>query len=109
MAYARASTRHVPGSCGRSPSIRWVGWFPGVTGTSVLGPGHGTKLVRRRRAQAEELQIGRDLLVEHVLADLDGAAPGQRRLDERGPLPAHDGLSDEGRRHEPSDVDGQGV
>ena len=44
--------------------------------------------LRRRRRQAEELEIGRDLLEQHVGADLEAAAARLRRLEERASCPA---------------------
>jgi hypothetical protein len=49
---------------------------------SVPDPGYGLQLVGRGRGEAEELEIGRDLLEQHVGADLDRAASLLHRAQE---------------------------
>src|SRR5271163_3584765 len=64
-----------------------------------------TQRLRRRRRKAEELQIGRDLLEQHVYADLYATAALAGGTQERRHLLLHDHLADERRGCEPSDVE----
>src|SRR3954464_15972435 len=67
------------------------------------------QLLRRGRAEAEEFEVGRNLLEEHVLADPALAALVQGRPQERRDLLLHDHLADARRRREPVAVHRQGV
>src|SRR3954451_7866641 len=67
------------------------------------------QLLGRGRAEAEEFEVGRDLLEEHVLAYLHLAALVQGGPQERRDLLLHDHLPDERRRGYPVDVHRQGV
>src|SRR4051812_37410289 len=66
------------------------------------------QLLGRGRAEAEEFEVGRDLLEEHVLADLHLAALVQGGPQERRDPPLHDHLPHERRRRDPVDVPPQG-
>src|SRR5882724_1048771 len=56
------------------------------------------KFIRCRRAEAEKLDIGRNLLEQHVGADLVVAAFGPYRRQEWRDLLLHDDFADKGRR-----------
>src|SRR5947207_3335250 len=64
----------------------------------VTDPRQGAQLVRRRRAQAKELQIGRDLFEQHVGANLVGAAALACSRKERRDLLLHHDFTDQCRR-----------
>src|SRR6185503_18742367 len=70
---------------------------------------HGAKLVRRRGAEAEELEVERNLLEQHVGADLDAAAALACRGEERRDRLLHDDLADERGRRKARRIHGQGI
>ena len=72
MASTKRGRRRRPGSRAWTGSRRRCSWRP----ASVAQLRHGAQLVGGRGAEAEELQVGRDHLEQHVGADLHRAALG---------------------------------
>src|SRR5258708_621509 len=78
--------------------------LPDVLMYSVADPCHGAKLIRRRRAKAEKLQIGGNLLEQHVDTDLALAATRLRSREERRDLVLHHHLANKSRRRNACDI-----
>src|SRR3954447_20350228 len=106
-----SASRYTPSATQRprrwSSSVRCL--RPPAAPRSVPNLRHCAQFVRRGRAVAEELQVGRDLLEEHVLADLYCAALVEGNLQEGRDLLLHHDLAHEGRRGNPVDVHREGV
>src|SRR5580704_2153353 len=70
---------------------------------------HCAKLLGCCRAVAEEFEIGRDLLEEHVGADLEPASARGGGFEKRCHLAFHDHLAYKGFAIEPGRIDGKRV
>ena len=67
------------------------------------------QLFRRSRWQAKKLQVGRDLLEQHVRAHLKAATTRLGGFEEGGHLGGHHDFSDEGAGRHARHVHGHGV